>query len=739
MTRNKIAQEKFNRLRRQAEDLMKDNAFIQPPDAVENPLQLIHELSTYQIELELQNEELQLSQQALMESRESYARLYDFAPVGYLTVSRKGRIQKVNLTFADMLSTERSALVNQPFSTCILPEDQDIYFVHCRKLKESGMPQRCKLRIQKKDGTCFYVNLESSAVSNKDKAPEQYRTVVIDISEYQQIEQELTKYRDSLEELVEQRTADLKKEITQHRRVQEELKKSEQRFRAIADYATDWETWLDPKGRVLWTNPSMERLTGFTMAEYTGLSLDERIKKIVWPEDQPEVIDHLKKGLSEKASGNDLPFRIFRKNGEIRWVSMSFQPIYGISGEYLGLRNSIRDITERKNHEQEKKMLEGQLMQAQKMEALGALSSGIAHDFNNILTSIIAYTQLLEMRHFPDDGYVKNSLTQILHSAYQARDLVSQIMTFSRKTDPAKEPVLLEHVVRDLVKMLRPSLPSTIKIIEQTKFTHCTVFADPSQMHQVLMNLCTNAAHAMKSRGGILKISLDLVNLSGKQCRSIDHIAPGKYVEITISDTGCGISAENIRKIFDPYFTTKKTGEGTGLGLSVSHGIVKNHDGAVIVSSRPDQGSIFKVFIPYFLQEIPGIKQTEPDPIPPGTAGILFVDDDVNIAEGIQKVLKNSGYDIIYKTTGKQALEALNQTPDRFDVVITDLTMPEMTGDVLAAQIKKIRPDLPVILCSGLPEEHHDTLLSKYKVDAFIQKPYNKEHLIQAIHKVIDK
>jgi CheY-like chemotaxis protein len=313
-------------------------------------------------------------------------------------------------------------------------------------------------------------------------------------------------------------------------------------------------------------------------------------------------------------------------------------------------------------------------------------------------------------------------------------------MMFSRKTEQIKEPVMLDLVIRDVVNMMRASLPSTINIREQISVNPCIVLADPVQMHQVLMNVCTNAAQAMRTQTGILKIQMDMTDLGPEQCKLMNDIPPGKYAQIMISDTGQGIPPENIQKIFDPYFTTKKPGEGTGLGLSVTHGIIKNHGGAILVDSHLGQGTTFKLLVPYFFEpDIRAKDASPPLPISPGNATVLFVDDEVAIAMGVKMVLAHLGYDIVVKTSGTKALAAFSQAPERFDILITDLTMPEMTGDVLASKIKKIRSDMPVILCTGLLEEDSEIILSKYNVDAFIQKPYNKQALIESIQRVIEK
>lgn len=550
-----------------------------------------------------------------MESKIRLTELYDVAPVGYISLNLKGVILASNLTFADMLSVERSYLINKPLSAHIMANDQEIWYRHLQELFELKTRQVCELQMQKKDGTLFDVRLESTVSSDECGEADQYRTAVMDISEQKNAENALKKAKQELEARVKERT--------------------------------------------------------------------------------------------KKLEAANLQLKL--------------------------------EIEDRKQRELEKINLEDQLRRAQKMEALGTLSSGIAHDFNNILTSIIAYTQLLEMHQFPEGDYVKNSLHQILQSAFQARDLVKHIMLFNHKARQINEPVMLDLVVQEVIKMIRASIPSTIKIREQINCEDCIVFADPVQMRQVLMNLCTNAAHAMHTNGGLLEITLDKVNLSKKQCRSMDDIIPGKYVEMMITDTGYGITPENIPKIFDPYFTTKKPGEGTGLGLSVTLGIIKKHYGSITVKSRVDQGTCFKVLIPCFLKQDVRIKEKKPLSIPQGNAVVLFVDDEEAIAMGVQMLLVHLGYDIIIKTSGQQALADFSKTPEQFDVVITDLTMPEMTGDVLALEIKRIRPDIPVILCTGLLEETSEAALSKYQVDAFIQKPYDKEILLESIQKVIGR
>ena len=386
----------------------------------------------------------------------------------------------------------------------------------------------------------------------------------------------------------------------------------------------------------------------------------------------------------------------------------------------------------------EKKKLETQLQQAQKMEAIGTLAGGIAHDFNNILTPVIGYTELCIYNTEKESLQYRN-LSEILAAANRAKDLVQQILTFSRHTMPERKPIRISPILKEAIKLLRATLPATIEIQQHIDVELDMVAADATQIHQILMNLCTNASHAMQKNGGVLDINLDEIEFDSKIKIQYPAIMEGKYLRLTVSDTGHGIPKEEIEQIFDPYFTTKEKGEGTGLGLAVVHGIVKSHNGHIRVYSKPGKGTTFHIYLP--LIKTISIKEvvTTFDDLPTGNEHILFVDDELQIIDVQKQILEKLGYTVTAITSGLEALEAFQSDQNSFDVLITDMTMPKMTGDKLIQQIKKIRPDIPVVLCTGFSEKIDEAKASDLDIDAFILKPVDKTKLAETLRKVLDK
>ena len=362
------------------------------------------------------------------------------------------------------------------------------------------------------------------------------------------------------------------------------------------------------------------------------------------------------------------------------------------------LARQAADILERNRIEEKEHCLELQLRQAQKMEALGTLTGGVAHDFNNILAAIIGFTELVA-DHVPKESREAHHLKRVMESSLRGRDLVRQMLTFSRKAEQEKKPLSLSSIVKETVKLIRATTPTTISIKVNALSESGLILADPTQIQQVIMNLCTNAAHAMREKGGTLDIQLSNHSVSPSNGNP-DGIKPGLYTRLTVRDTGTGMSPDIMDKIFDPFFTTKKLGEGTGLGLSVVHGIVKQSNGHITVESEPGRGSIFTVYFP----QIPG--ELEPDAVsddalPTGSERILFVDDEEALVEMGEDILAELGYEVTSRMSGKEALALFTLDPSRFDLVITDQTMPEMTGVELAKEILALRADMPIIMCTG--------------------------------------
>ncbi|MBW2012180.1 MAG: response regulator [Deltaproteobacteria bacterium] len=395
------------------------------------------------------------------------------------------------------------------------------------------------------------------------------------------------------------------------------------------------------------------------------------------------------------------------------------------------------EIEERKIAEEEKTKLQSQLQQVQKMESIGTLAGGIAHDFNNMLGIIVGNTELA-MDDVPEWNPARHNLEEIRTASMSARDVVKQILAFSRQSPQQMKPVRISPIIKESLKLLRSSIPKTIEIHQNISSKSDTVRADPTQINRVLINLCTNAAHAMGEKAGVLEVSLEDIEMDEDSAIHYYDLSSGKYVRLTVSDTGHGIEPKTLERIFDPYFTTKKLGEGSGMGLSVIHGIVKTHGGGISVSSEPGKGTVFHVLFPCI--------EDEPEPevdvaveIPRGKERILFVDDEKAMVDAIQPMIERLGYKVNSRTSSIEALEAFRANPRRFDLVITDFTMPNMTGMELAKELLKLRSDIPIILCTGYSEHINEDKAKGSGIRAFVMKPVVLDEIANTIRKVLDQ
>ena len=396
----------------------------------------------------------------------------------------------------------------------------------------------------------------------------------------------------------------------------------------------------------------------------------------------------------------------------------------------------VTDLTAQKETYARQARLEEQLRQAQKMEAVGTLAGGIAHDFNNLLAAIIGFSQMA-LDSAAEGSRQERQLRRVLQAGMRARDLVKQILAFSRKAERQDSLLQVSEIVEEGINLLRASLPSTIDVRFNVESESDSIVADPNQIEQVLMNLCTNAAHAMRDRG-ILRVTLSDFSFASRSDAPDPDLEPGMYMKLSVQDTGEGMSQEVMEHVFEPFFTTKKAGEGTGLGLSVVHGIVKNHDGAITVHSELGKGSRFDVYLPkskgHILPEI-----DSPTIIPTGNESILFVDDEEALAEMGEEMLSELGYNVTACAAGDKALELLKKDPHAFDLVITDQTMPDLTGIELAGEILCLRNDIPIIVCTGFSHLVDADAAKRAGVRAFVMKPLTKKELAQAIRKALDE
>jgi signal transduction histidine kinase/ActR/RegA family two-component response regulator len=412
--------------------------------------------------------------------------------------------------------------------------------------------------------------------------------------------------------------------------------------------------------------------------------------------------------------------------------------IRGSDGATKFLLGISEDITERKLVEEKQRALEAELRQSQKMEAIGTMAGGIAHDFNNILGIIMGYAGLAGL-DLVKDSPVKRNIDEVLKATHRAKDLVKQILTFSRKGDQERKPMLIIPIVKDTLKFLRASLPTTIEIRPEIDLSpgDDLISGDPSQVQQILMNLSTNAAHAMRERGGTLRIALFPVHFSSSDVGKPLELGAGNYLKLTVEDSGHGMDRTTIDQIFNPFFTTKGPGEGTGLGLAVVHGIVTSYGGAITVSSQMGKGTAFHVYLSK-LETGETAKTEAVAELPGGRERILLVDDEELLVNAVKQLLEYLGYKVAATTSSAEALLAFRRQPEDFDLVITDYTMPKMTGTDLADQIVQIRPDIPIILCTGFNERIDKEGARKSGICALMMKPASVREIAETIRKVLE-
>ncbi len=478
----------------------------------------------------------------------------------------------------------------------------------------------------------------------------------------------------------------------------------------------------DTQGIIEYVNPAFERITGLGLDDIRGRHTS-MLQSDRNPRSQHEdMMEHVTAGKVWKGH-----LFLPHTDGHVTEVEANYSPIKNEDGHISNYVAVHRDVTQEVS-------MEKQLRQSQKMEAIGTLAGGIAHDFNNILAAVIGYTELsLSMKI--DNEKINHNLSQVLKAGHRAKDLVNQILAFSRRTEQERKPVMVIPIVKEMTKFLRASLPTTIEIHQHIQAKSDIVLADPTQIHQVLMNLCTNAGHAMKEKGGVLEISVTDCSITAEQLAVFPDLKPGPHVKMSISDSGHGIPPDVLDHIFEPYYTTKKKGEGTGLGLAVVHGIIQSYQGLIKAFSEEGKGSRFDVYLPIEdIGEVPAAEESEL--LPTGSEKVLIVDDEPFIADIIQQTLASLGYDAVGFTSPSEALQAFQQEPHSYDLLITDKTMPDMTGFELAQAIATIREDVPVIMCTGYAEKEDAERIQGSGIREFIMKPPAKKELAVKIRNI---
>ena len=625
-------------------------------------------------------------EEALKKSRIRYQSLIENTMEGYWMVDDKMMVIDVNPSLCEIIGRQPSEIVGHCLSEFVVQQQKED-FVHQLKKIFHQRHNSFEATFINSQGQPVFTQVNATGLVDEQGRPQGGFGFLTDITE--------------------RRRADAERFL----------------LATAIDHAWESVVITDPQGNIQYVNPAFEKVTGYQRTEAIGKNPrilksgqhDENFYQQLW---------------STISSGNVWHGHLVnrRKDGSIFEEEGSISPVLDDSGNIVSYVAVKRDVTDQLQ-------LQRQFRQAQKMEAIGTLAGGIAHDFNNILSAIIGYSELAIMQ--TGDPKTKKSIEAIMKAGRRATELVSQILAFSRQKEQEYKPVQVRLIAKEVVKLLRASIPATIEI-RQYIASDSLVLADPTQIHQMIMNLCTNANHAMEEKGGVLTIELNDVVLDENFTLAQPGMKPGKYLKLSVSDTGCGMSQEVMERIFDPFFTTKPPGKGTGMGLSVLHGIIKSYRGTVTVESQLGKGTTFCVYIPvYRKQSAP--QKIEDHTLATGNEKILFVDDEEIIVNMTAEILKRLGYQVTSLTDSRQALELFEKDPQAFDLVITDMTMPRMTGDELARRILALRNDMPIILCTGFSSRIDADRARELGIAAFITKPVLNRKLAETVRKVLDK
>jgi PAS domain S-box-containing protein len=499
------------------------------------------------------------------------------------------------------------------------------------------------------------------------------------------------------------------------------LKQSEQRYRKILENVLVGVYQVALDGKFIFANQKMVEMFGFSSYEELK-AIDSIARLYARPQERTRAIDDITR------DGFFVGEREFkRKDGHHIWIRLNIRKTTTKEGGVI-LEGLMEDVTQIRT-------MEAQLQQAQRLEAIGTLAGGIAHDFNNILASIIGFTEL-SLGDVEKGSDIEDNLHEIYTAGKRAKDLIKQILVFARQSGEQLIPVRVDSIIKEVLKLIRPSIPTTIR--NQTKIeSDSLILGNPTQVHQILMNLCTNAAKAMEDKGGILDVGVKDVTIENDSNMHKAGLKPGNYIELKVTDTGVGIPPDIIDSVFEPYFTTRATGEGSGMGLAVSQGIVASYGGKIIVESKAGKGAIFTTYLP--VTQKPKLQRSSAtDALPRGKERILFVDDEDSIVKMSRRLLEQLGYSVTTMTGSVAALELFRSKPADFDIVISDMTMPDMTGDKLAIELIKIRPNIPIILCTGFSKKMSEKKAAEIGIKAFAHKPVVKADLAQTVRKVLD-
>lgn len=631
-------------------------------------------------------------------------------------------------------------LVGQDYRVIVAPWERDrIEGYRLSRLRGEYAPSYYECQGIRQDGSLIWFECLVSRVLWQDTPA--VMSTFLDITARKEAEAALQQSHEELERRVTERTAALQRshtalegEIMERWRAEATLRHAGQFLQFTLDALSAHIAILDETGTILSVNAAWHRSSeanAFHGALYSvGTNYLTLCNQAIGAnaKDATAMVQGIRQVMARHASQFVLEYAC-HSPGEQQWFIARVTCFESSDG--LRVVVAHENITDRKR-------LEDQLRQSHKMEAIGTLAGGIAHEFNNALSAILGFAELLQFE-VPQEGEAQSYIEEVLQAGHRAKDLVQQILSFSRQSDVVREPIPLSQMIRELLTLLRASLPTTIDIQLHLSEADTTVLANRTQLHQIVMNLSANAEYAMRPVGGVLEIRSDTVELDDVFAVPSFELEPGSYVSLMIRDTGAGMPSHVVERIFDSFFTTKGAGEGTGMGLAIVHGIVTSYGGAIAVESVPGEGSCFTIYLPRMVTvaaSTPGPALTD---IPRGNGRILFVDDETVLVRLGHAMLEHLGYDVTGYTNSFEALRAFRDCPQQFDVVITDQTMPILTGATLVEELRQVRPDIPIILCTGLSHTMDAEKARALGVDAFVMKPGVTEELAVTIQHVLKK
>jgi len=634
-------------------------------------------------------------------AEEKYLAIFDNAVEGIFQTTPEGRILTANPAMVKLAGYDSVEDLLSNITNIIQiyadPADRQSFR---RAIEDNGFVSNYEVLCVRKNGQKIWISVNAQVIRNKEGKIDHYDGFF--------------------------------KDITERKKMEDDLRQSEERLRGIVETSNAGIILMTVEGKILFANRQIARMLGCTVEELTGTNYHD----YVYPEERNDI----SRNISQLESINSNQLHAQRRyrclDGQERWGYISGGRI-NVSPDQYHVVLVISDITEVRKIEMEKKLLKDHLRQAQKMEAIGTLAGGIAHDFNNILASMMGFTEMAARETRAD--VQKTYHDRVLQACERAKKLVHQILSFSRQQEQERQPVDIRLIIKEALTMLRATLPATIEIHQSITSEPTIVMADPTQIHQILMNLCTNAAHAMRDKGGVLDIGLANIELVPSEPLPHPDLQTGPYVRLSVRDTGHGIASEIKDKIYDPFFTTKNAKEGTGLGLSVVYGIVKSCGGTIDLQSSPGRGATFTIYLPRVHDSAIIRNNESKEVVFQGREHILFIDDEEPLVVMFRSFFQSLGYQVTATVSSTEALRLFQEKPQQFDLVITDMTMPELTGEDQALELLKIRPGLPIILCTGYSESMNREKARKLNIREFVFKPVSLQDLRAAVRRVLNR